>query len=443
MTKAALCASLALLFSGSALPTALSAAPVLMISIDGLRPVDVFEADTRGLKIPHLRTFVAQGSTATGVFGVLPTVTYPSHTTLITGVSPAKHGVVSNTTFDPLNINRQGWYWYASDIKVPTLWEAAHAKGLVTANVHWPVSVEAKGVDYNLPQIWMTGHGDDEKLVHALSTPGLVDALEAKLGKYARGIDDEMGGDETRGRFAVQLIADHKPDFATVYLTALDTNQHHFGPGSAEAHTVLERIDEIVGKLVTAELKAHPDAVIAIVSDHGFSPTTTEINLFLPFIQAGLMTVDDKLTVKSWDAVPWMSGGSIAVVLKRPDDAALVKKVGDLLASLKADPKMHIVDVIGHDEIIKRAGNPQASFYVALALDAMAGYKGPASGPSSYKGMHGHFPENPALRSVFMVKGARIPAHYSLGEIDMRSIAPTLAKLMGTTLADAEKPPLF
>ncbi len=421
-----------------------NAAPVLMISVDGLRPGDVFDAQQRGLKIPNLRSFVAQGSTATGVFGVLPTVTYPSHTTLITGVSPAKHGVVNNLTFDPMNINQQGWYWFASDIKVPTLWEAAHAKGLVTANVHWPVSVEAKGVDYNLPQIWHTGHPDDEKLVHALSTPGLLDALTAKLGPYARGIDDEIGGDETRGRFAVQLIADHKPDFATVYLTALDTNQHHFGPGSTEAHAALERIDAVVGTLVAAELKAHPDAMIAIVSDHGFVPTTTEVNLYIPFIQADLITVDDKFNIKAWDAVPWISGGSIAVVLKHPDDAALLKKVGDLLGTLKANPAMHIADVIGHDEIVKRGGNPQASFYVALQLDAMAGYKGMTpAGPSSYKGMHGHFPENPELQSVFMIKGARIPGHYSLGQIDMRSIAPTLAKLMGTSLPDAEKPPLF
>lgn len=419
------------------------AAPVLMISIDGLRPGDVFEAKARGLKLPNLEQFVTKGSTATGVVGVLPTVTYPSHTTLMTGVSPAKHGVVSNTTFDPSNINQQGWYWYASDIKVPTLWEAAHAKGLVTANVHWPVSVEAKGVDYNLPQIWRTGHPDDEKLVHALSTPGLLDALTAKLGPYARGIDDEMGGDETRGKFAVAMIADHKPDFFTVYLTALDTNQHHFGPGSAQAHAVLERIDAIVGKLVAAEQAVHPDAVIAIVSDHGFSGTTTEINLHAAFAAAGLLQVDlATLKITQWDAVPWLSGGSVAIVLARPDDAALKAKVADLLAKLKADPAMHIAEVIDHDEIVRRGGNRQASFYVGLQLDAMAGFKGGVNGPSSYEGMHGHFPENLALRSTFMLMGPSVP-HGSMGEIDMRAIAPTLAKIMGTSLPDAEKPPVF
>lgn len=122
------------------------AAPVLLISIDGLRPADVQDAEARGLKVPNLRRFVAEGTYATGVTGVLPTITYPSHTTLITGVSPAKHGIVGNTTYDPLQINRGGWFWYASDDKARTLWDAAHEAGLTTGNVHWPVSVGAKNV---------------------------------------------------------------------------------------------------------------------------------------------------------------------------------------------------------------------------------------------------------------------------------------------------------
>ena len=107
------------------LPGAVLAEPVLLISIDGLQPGDVIEAEKRGIAIPNLKRFMTEGSFATAVIGVLPTVTYPSHVTLLKGVSPAKHGIVSNTGFDPLQINQAGWYWYASDIKVPTLWDAA------------------------------------------------------------------------------------------------------------------------------------------------------------------------------------------------------------------------------------------------------------------------------------------------------------------------------
>jgi predicted AlkP superfamily pyrophosphatase or phosphodiesterase len=68
------------------------------------------------LKIPHLRALLARGAHATGVIGVVPTVTYPSHTTLVTGAAPARHGIYSNNSFDPFNRNQGGWYWFASDI---------------------------------------------------------------------------------------------------------------------------------------------------------------------------------------------------------------------------------------------------------------------------------------------------------------------------------------
>ena len=89
-------------FAAALLSTAADANPVLMISIDGLRPLDVIEADKRGLAVPNLRAFMTDGTYATGVRNVLPTVTYPDHTTLITGVWPNVHGIGNNVKFDPL-----------------------------------------------------------------------------------------------------------------------------------------------------------------------------------------------------------------------------------------------------------------------------------------------------------------------------------------------------
>src|SRR5690242_6588558 len=107
-----------------------SQSPLLLISIDGMRPDYVIKADEHGLKIPHLRRLSAEGAHAAGVRGVLPTVTYPSHTTILTGVWPVKHGIYSNLVTDPLGKNPDGWYWYAEDIRTPTLWEAAANAGM-------------------------------------------------------------------------------------------------------------------------------------------------------------------------------------------------------------------------------------------------------------------------------------------------------------------------
>ncbi len=423
------------------------ARPVLLISIDGLRPADVIEAPARGLKVPNLRQFLVQGSYATGVRGVLPTVTYPSHTTLITGASPARHGIYSNTTFDPMQVNFGGWYWFASDIKVPTLWQAAAAVGFSVGNVHWPVSVGAAGVTWNLPQIWRSGHADDAKMLTALATPGLVAELEGVTGEpYAAGIDESIEGDENRGRFAVALIKRHRPGFATVYLTGLDHQQHADGPGSAPAQAVLERIDTIVGKLIAAERVVHPDAVIAVVSDHGFAPVAHETNLFRAFIDAGLITLGADGKVASWKAMPWPSGGSAAVVLADPNDSATKALVNGLIAKLAADPTNGIASVITADTIKPMGGNPQAAWFLNFVPGTSAGNfadrAGGVTAAAHYKGTHGWFPAMPEMRATFMLMGPGIPKAHVLGEIDQRAIAPTLARIMGARLSGAEVPAL-
>lgn len=442
--KRRLLAGIALLCS--AIPAVAAAAPVLLISIDGLRPADVIEAQQRGLAVPNLRRFVRDGSYATGVGGVLPTLTYPSHSTLVSGVAPARHGIVGNTTFDPKQINYGGWFWYSSDLTARTLWDAAHDAGLSTGNVHWPVSVGLRSVTWNLPQIWRSGHADDRKLIKALATDGLVDELEHDCGGYADGIDESLTGDEIRAKFGVRLIERHAPGFLTVYLTALDHEQHAAGPGSAQAHATLERIDALVGQLVAAELKAHPDAVVALVSDHGFAATDTEVNLYRPFIEAGLIKLDGEGKIASWEATPWPSGGSVAIVLARPDDKVLLDRVQTLLGSLTANPDARIARVIDRAGIASMGGNPQASFYVDLKPGALAGvFAGltvPLAKPSRYKGMHGYFPGLPEMRSTFMVMGKGVPQGRALGEIDMRAIAPTLARLMGASLPAAEVAPI-
>ncbi len=443
LKSAALLCSAAFLVAPGLAP----ARPLLLISIDGLRPGDVLEADRRGLKVPNLRRMVREGASATGVTGVLPTLTYPSHTTLLTGVAPARHGIVGNTTFDPRQINYGGWFWYAQDQKARTLWDAAHDAGLTTANVHWPVSVGARALTWNLPQIWRSGHEDDAKLLKALASPGLVDELEHDCGRaYAQGIDESVDGDENRAAFAADLIARHKPGFVTVYLAGLDHQEHATGPGSSEANAVLERIDAVVGKLRDAELAAHPDAAVAVVSDHGFAPTDTEVNFFRAFIDAGLITLDGEGKVSGWDAMPWSSGGSVAIVLARRDDSALRDKVRALVAKLSADPEARIAKVLDAAQIVAAGGNPQADFYLDLSAGAVAspfaGASAPFVRPARVKGMHGYFPGLAEMNATFLVTAPNVPAGANVGEINMRQVAPTLAALMGVGLPSAEDRPI-
>jgi predicted AlkP superfamily pyrophosphatase or phosphodiesterase len=413
---------------------------LVLVSIDGLKPEAVLEAESRGLKVPNLRALVKDGAYATGVDGVLPTLTYPSHMTLLTGASPARHGIVANTTFDPYNRNETGWYWYAEDVHAETLWDAATAAHLKTANIYWPTSVGAP-IDDNLPQIWRAGTEDDLKLQRALSTPGLEQALSASLGRYPGGMQETVAEDETRAQFAIRLLETRHPEFATFYFTGLDTEQHRSGPFSAASNAVLERLDAVVGSIrAAAEREAPGHTTFCVVSDHGFAAVEHDVNLYTAFLNAGLFSVDEQHKITSWKAMPWPTGGTSAIMLADPRDAIVRAQVSALLSQLASDPVNGIDRVLTREEITARGGFPDAAFVVAFRIGYESGVSrdGPlVSGPGNL-GMHGYLPDRPEMRSAFFIVGPHIAAGLSLGEIDMRRIAPTLAHIMNLRLRDAE-----
>jgi len=422
-----------------------SASPVLMVSIDGLRPLDVIDAKARGISVPVLTGLMKDGAYATGVRNMLPTVTYPNHTTLITGVAPALHGISNNVVFDPFQKNMEGWYWYSSDIKVPTLWDAVHANHQVTASVSWPVSVGNPSIDYNIPEYWRATTADDVKLLRALATPGLIPQLEADSGvRFAATFAETPAADDARAKITAALIAREHPQFTTLHILSLDGIEHEAGPGSPEAKATLESIDKSVGDLVAAARKAEPDIVIVIVSDHGFQAIEHDVNLAIPFLAAGLATVDPKThKVTDWQAEPWSAGGSVAVVLKDPNDEAVKAKVRALLAKLAADPANGIAKVIEKPEIEKRGGAAEASFWIDLQLGYEMGraFVGPLVTAGSIKGTHGYFPDHKEMRATFIIDGTK--KHGDLGDIDMRDIAPTVAKVLGVGLPSATGRPLW
>jgi predicted AlkP superfamily pyrophosphatase or phosphodiesterase len=416
-------------------------APLLVvISVDGLRPDYVTEADAHGAKIPNLRRFLKQGTYADGVQGVVPTVTYPSHTTLMTGVWPAKHGIYANTTFDPLQKNFQGWYWYAEDIRVPTLWDAAAKAGRTTASIQWPVTVGAH-INWVIPEFWRANMPDDAKLLRAVSTPGLIAEASAEIGPYSGGVDSTVEADKNRGKYAEWILEKKHPALLTLHLIALDHIEHETGPFSPEAVATLEGIDAAIGGVWEAAERLAPGHVfIAVVSDHGFARVDAQLNLFAAFREAKLFDVDAKGKITDWKAMPWVTGGSAAIVLKDSTDATVRSRVKELLTKIAADPANGVDRVLDADELHERGGYPTASFFVSMKPGWRTG--GDADTPLLTKtkvgGTHGELPDVPDLRASFFLIGPRVPAGKDLGLIDMRNIAPTLAHEVGLELPSAD-----
>lgn len=413
---------------------------VVLISIDGLKPDYVLEADKHGLKIPNLRRLLAEGAHATGVIAAFPTVTYPNHTTMVTGVWPNKHGIITNNPFDPYGKNDNGWYWYAEDIKVPTLWDAARKAGLLTASVDWPVTVGAN-IQHNIVQYWRTSTPDDLKVIRALSTPGLLAEAERAIGPYPDGNDYTIAADSRRARFIAYVLEKTKPHFLTCYLSGLDTEEHSTGPYSRETFAGLEEIDKCVEQIRAAAEKAGAGrAVICVVSDHGFTRTDKVINVNSALREAGLIELDAKGKVKSWRAFAWYAGGSTGVMLADPKDETTRQKVADVLKRLANDAGGAVARVLSEAEIIKTGGFPGAAFVVSASANSRIGndIQGPVITTGKPGGTHGYLPEIREMDASFFIAGPGVPVGRSLGRIEMRDVAPTLAGLLKVAFPSAE-----
>lgn len=434
----------ALLLYGGAPPAGPAAnRSFLLISLDGLRPDYVLKADEHGVKIPNLRRILHDGAHSTGVRGVLPTVTYASHTTILTGVWPAKHHIYSNVVFDPLGANQEGWYWYSEDIASPTIWEVAAKAGIPVESVGWPVSVGAPGVRYLIPEFWRTQKTEDDfKLLRAVSTPGLLAEIAAKAGPYVIDPDNMIPGDIARTRYAAAILRDKRPRLTTVHLISLDHTQHQTGPFTPEANEALEQLDARVGELEAAARQSYPGVVICIVSDHGFARTDHSLNLMTPFVEEGLVTIEARRVV-DWKAFPKVDGGSAAILLKDPKDEVTRAKVEQLLRRLASNPVNGIAQVLGPKEIAAYGGRPDAAFWVDMRPDfSVINAEGALVRAKKVGGTHGFLASHPEMLAAFFIAGPGVRGGLDLGEIDMRSIAPTIAGYLGTSMPSADAKPL-
>ncbi len=240
---------------------ATTARSLLVISVDGLDYRYLRDADQLGLKIPHLRKLLREGEVTEGIEGVYPTVTWPAHTTLITGVAPALHGILGNRR--PATEGGD-YYWDVNLLNTKTLWHATQQAGLKSAAITWPVTVNA-AIDFNLPEYFQrrNGGGMDLRSIESKATPDLVQKITRVFPSFAQ----EWMDDRTRTLATVYLLKHEKPNLILLHLVDHDAEAHHNGPFSREANAMIEYTDELIGQMLAA---LPSNMVVALVSDHGF-----------------------------------------------------------------------------------------------------------------------------------------------------------------------------
>jgi predicted AlkP superfamily pyrophosphatase or phosphodiesterase len=232
----------------------------------------------------------------------------------------------------------------------------------------------------------------------------------------------------------------------TVHLGSLDHIEHSTGPFSKDSNEALEQIDEMAGRLYRAVIANDPSSVVAIVSDHGFMSVSHHINLIAAFVNEGLIKLKpagdpaEPRQVASWDAGPWPAGGVAAIMLRDPGDSVVRSRVKNFLLRLKDDPNLQIARVIEQPELTAIGGYPEAAFLVEMKPGADVGstFAGPIVEASGGTGQHGYLPDRPEMRASFFVAGQGIASGRNLGVVDMRQIAPTIAKILGINLPTAK-----
>ncbi|NJB09279.1 alkaline phosphatase family protein, partial [Clostridioides difficile] len=131
---------------------------VIVLSVDSL-----FEKDLEFVKnLPNFKSILENCSIVKNINCVYPTLTYPCHTSMVTGVYPKKHGIYHNEKFDP-NKENKDWYWYSKDIKAKTIIDVAKENNLTTSSVLWPVMGANPNIDYNIAEIWAPSREDDPR----------------------------------------------------------------------------------------------------------------------------------------------------------------------------------------------------------------------------------------------------------------------------------------
>lgn len=413
---------------------------LLLISIDGLRP-DFYRDSS--WPAPNLQALARRGVSADGVRGVWPTQTYPSHTTLVTGVPPAVHGIVANTLFDP-GISSAQWHIDASEIHAPTLWDKVRAAGLRSAAVSWPLTRNAP-IDYNLPEVWFDELPRDRRsaIRKYANPPGLFDEIERNATGVLRAVDIDykhLAMDANNSRALSYLIRTYRPHLAAIHLVSTDTAQHAEGREGEGVRVAVAAVDHALGTILAAVDEAGIAATthVLVVGDHGFADVHTVLAPNVWLAREGLAGEVQK--ADSWLAAFHAAGGMAFLHLKNAQDKALLERVSAALKRLPQDEAAGF-DVLEGEALRKQGGDPSA----VLALVARPGFlfssssRGPAR-KSAHGGSHGHHPDYPDLRTGFILAGHGIPGGKNVGLIKLEDVAPVAAKLL--SLPAFEQAPL-
>lgn len=428
---------------------------LVVLSIDSLQTNDLPFLQS----LPNFSTILSKCALVKNVREVYPTLTYPIHTTIITGVTPDKHGVPHNQLpsinhEDPdWSIMGSDWNWYSHSNKAYSLMDAANDKGLVTASVAWPVMGGQKPT-YNLAEIWPNSK---EAYLETLQRSCTANVLEDYYETHLKPIDWSRKPD--MDSFGVEISADmlrrHKPDLMLIHSVCLDHARHKYGDEHEMVNECLVRVDSIVGEIIDAckEAGTFEETNFVILGDHGHIDVKYAFNLNKLFVEHGFIRVDENNNVKDYDAYSFSAGFSTHIMIKNKENIDMQEKVYSMLKKIKEEHQDYIETFYTAKEAIENEGLAGDFSFVIEGIEGVV-FLNDVSGDliisssegnyNYYKGMHGHHPSK-GNKPPFIVYGPAITKNIVIESGDMIDECPTLARLLDVKMPnmDGKEFPIF
>ena len=255
---------------------------VVVISLDGF---PAYALDDPKLPIPTLRQLIRDGASAR-MTTVNPTVTWPNHTAMVTGVRSDEHGLLANGTI----VQTGGWPPVKVEpmidkekmVHTPTVYDAAYKAGLTTAQIDWVAINHAPTITWAFNE-WASADGPVEQ---EMIRKGVVSASD--LDTFTK--SNILFRDQIWMKAAVYLIREHKPNLLLVHFLSLDSTHHQYGPGSLAATDAIAFLDSCVARITEAIRAAGmaDRSTVIVVSDHGFKKFTKQVRPAVALAAAGL-----------------------------------------------------------------------------------------------------------------------------------------------------------
>lgn len=404
-------------------------AHVVVISLDGFA---AYNLEDEKLPIPTLRGLMAEGAWAKRMEAVNPTVTWPNHTTMVTGLFPRDHGLLYNGTLvrssNPPGVKIDPSVDKTAMVHATTVYDVASGKGQTTAQVDWVAINDAPTINWAFPERAKAS----DPLVAEMISKGVIKAEDVS----ASGNPTIVWKDQTWTKAGAYILREHKPNLLLFHLLTLDSTQHNYSPRTLAAYDAIALLDHCVAQLVEATRQAgiYEKTTFLIVSDHGFKPVSQLIHVKAMLAKAQL--------APGVEGVP--EGGSAMFYIDKDREKELLPKLQMFLAGTDGVARLATPADYATLGLPAQDKDPQSPSAVAFAKSgyAFSGGKDNDSVITPVKpatGSHGYLNTDPEMDAIFIAAGRGIRRGVVIERTTNRQVAPTIARLLGIELPRTEE----